>query len=128
RLASAVLFPEPFNRAPQGVLKANRRGQSALWAFGISGEDPSVVLRITQAEQRVLARELLLAQEFWHSHGLKVDLVILNEHPAGYFDELTQQLLDLVRTTVHLPINKPGGVYLLRGAHLTDDDRTTLLA
>ena len=128
RLASAVLFPEPFNRAPEAVLKANRRGQSALWAFGISGDDPIVVLRLTQAEQRGLARELLLAHEFWHSHGLKVDLVILNEHPAGYFDELTQQLLDLVQTTVHLPINKPGGVYLLRAAHLTDDDRTTLLA
>src|SRR6516225_8262713 len=81
RLASAILYPEPQNRSPESVLRENRRGQTSLWRFGISGDDPIVVLRITQPEQRGLARELLLAHEFWHVHGLKVDLVLLNEHP-----------------------------------------------
>ena len=128
RLASVVLFPDAAWRAPPSVLKANLRGQSSLWRHGISGDDPIVLLHIMQPEDRGLLRELLLAHEFWHAHGLKVDLVVLNEHPAGYFDEFNDQLRDLVETTVHSPINKSGGVYLLRSAHLSDDDQVLLQA
>ena len=128
RLASAVLFPDASLRASAAVLKSNQRGQTALWKFGISGDDPIVLVRISQPDHRGLVRDLLLAHEFWHSHGLKVDLVVLNEYPAGYFDELSEQLMELVQTTVRAPINRSGGVYLLRGAQVSDEDRVLLQA
>jgi cyclic beta-1,2-glucan synthetase len=128
RLASAVLFPDASLRASALVLKSNQRGQTALWKFGISGDDPIVLVRISQPEHRALVREMLLAHEFWHSHGLKVDLVVLNEHPAGYFDDLSEQLMELIQTTVRATINKSGGVYLLRGGHVSDEDRVLLQA
>src|SRR5207302_2890706 len=128
RLASAVLFPDAAWRAPASILKSNTRGQSSLWRFGISGDDPIVVVRVAEPEHRGHLRELLLAHEFWHSHGLKVDLVVLNEHPAGYFDAFHEQLLELIQTTVHTTINKSGGVYLVRAAHIADEDRVLLLA
>ncbi len=128
RLASVVLFPDAAWRAPPHVLKANVQGQSSLWHHGISGDDPIVLLHIAKPEDRGLVRELLLAHEFWHAHGLKVDLVVLNEHPAGYFDEFNDQLRDLVETTVHSQINKSGGVYLLRSAYLSADDQVLLQA
>ncbi|MEX0586050.1 MAG: glucoamylase family protein, partial [Pirellulales bacterium] len=124
RLASAVLFPEPLMRAPSSVLMANRLNQTGLWRHGVSGDDPIVLVRITQPDQRALLREVLLAHEFWHLLGLKVDLVVLNEHAAGYFDVMHEQLLELVQATVRMPLGKPGGVYLLRGAHLSPEDRT----
>ncbi len=126
RLASAVMFPEPAWRAAPDLLKANVRGQSALWRFGISGDDPVVLIRVTQPDQQGLVREVLLAHEFWHTRGMKVDLVVLNERPAGYFDELNEQLRGLIQTTVHSPLDKPGGVFLLRGAQVSTDDRVLL--
>ena len=53
-----------------------------------------MLLRVTDPSHRGLLRELLLAHEFWHAHGLKVDLVVVNEHPAGYFDSFQEQLLE----------------------------------
>jgi cyclic beta-1,2-glucan synthetase len=128
RLASAVIFPDPAWRAPADVLKSNRQGQTSLWRHGISGDDPIVLLRLSQPDQRGLLREVLFAHEFWHAHAFKVDLIVLNDHPAGYFDSFHEQLLDLIQTTIQYPMNKSGGVYLLRGAHLAPEDTVLLQA
>jgi cyclic beta-1,2-glucan synthetase len=126
RLASALLYPDASLRAPLPVLKANRRGQRSLWRYGISGDVPIVLVRITRPEHRTLVRELLLAHEFCHTHGLKADLIIVNEHPAGYFDGFQEQLLELIHTTTRVPLDKPGGVYLLRAAQLAPEDLVLL--
>ncbi|MGE3316867.1 MAG: hypothetical protein AB7O26_17260 [Planctomycetaceae bacterium] len=128
RVASAVLFPEPALRAPAAVLASNRLGQSSLWRHGISGDDPIVLLRISHPDQRPVLRELLLAHEFWHLLGLKVDLVVLNENASGYFDDAYDQLVELVQTSTRVPLNKSGGVYLLRSGHLSNEDRALLEA
>ena len=128
RLASAVMFADAAWRAPSDVLKSNRRGQSSLWRYGVSGDDPIVLLRISAPDQKGLVRELMFAHEFWRRHGFKVDLVVLNDHPAGYFDTFHEQLLELIQSTISYPLNKSGGVYLLRGAHLAREDHVLLQA
>ena len=128
RLASAVLFPDASLRAPFDVLKSNRLGQRSLWRYGISGDDPIVLVRVTESSHRTLVREVLMAHEFWNSHGLKVDVVIINEHPAGYFDEFQDQQLALIQSTTRMPMYKSGGVYLLRAAQLTPEDSILLQA
>ena len=60
-------------------------------------------------------RETLEAQEYWRLKGLKVDLVVLNEHPVSYMDEVQSNLTSLLddgpwRMWKH----QPGGVFLLR--------------
>src|SRR5205085_12559466 len=40
RLAGAIIYADPARRATSGVLLENRRGQSALWGYGISGDTP----------------------------------------------------------------------------------------
>ena len=40
RLASALIYADPARRANPGVLRNNRRGQSGLWSYGISGDAP----------------------------------------------------------------------------------------
>ena len=47
RLASALIYADPARRASSGVLLNNRRGQSGLWSYGISGDAPIVLLRIS---------------------------------------------------------------------------------
>ena len=43
-------------------------------------------------------RQVLQAQEYWRLKGLSADVVILNEHPASYRDEMHEQL-DGARST-----------------------------
>ena len=42
----------------------------------------------SDTESLPLVRQLLNAQEYWRVKGLRADVVILNEHPADYLDEV----------------------------------------
>ncbi|HEV3025068.1 MAG TPA: glucoamylase family protein, partial [Pirellulales bacterium] len=129
RLATQLIYAGSALRAPAGVLAANRLGQSALWRHGISGDRPIVVVRIGETEQLELVRQLLLAHSYWRMKGLEADLVVLNEHPTSYFEELQQQLQNLAQASdAHLLLDKPGGVFLRKAALLSEEDRTVLLA
>jgi cyclic beta-1,2-glucan synthetase len=95
RLASRVFGSDNTLISPTD-LAANVFGQPNLWGFGISGDLPIVLVRVLDTESLPLVRQLLNAQEYWRVKELRADLVILNEHPADYLDEvqllLTQML------------------------------------
>jgi cyclic beta-1,2-glucan synthetase len=129
RLASRVLFSDASLRTTPAVLAQNRLGQESLWGHGLSGDLPILVVRIGSPEGVALARQVLQAQEYWRLKGLSADVVLLNEHPLSYFDEVNAQLTGLLddgpwRTWKHTP----GGAFLLRGDHLGDAERGLILA
>lgn len=71
----------------------------------------------------------MAAHIYWRHKGLEVDLLILNEDQSGYFEDLQNELLNLVRASDDRGvIDKPGGVFVRKAAHLSADDRTLLLA
>ena len=86
--------PAPRLRAAPDVLAANRQGQPGLWRHGISGDRPIVLVRIGEADELALVRQLLAAHAYWRLKGLEVDLVMLNEDPAGYLEELQQRVAE----------------------------------
>jgi cyclic beta-1,2-glucan synthetase len=115
RLASRVLGTDGSLRAPAETLALNELGQNSLWAHGISGDLPILLVRVVDDELGVV-RQVLEAQEYWRLKGLKADCVILNEHPVSYLDEVQSRLTSLLddgpwRTWTH----QPGGAFLLRG-------------
>ncbi len=129
RLAAFVVYTGTTLRAPAGVLAENRQGQSGLWRHGISGDRPIVLLKIQENDQMGLVRQLLAAHAYWRLKGLEADLVILNEHEAGYFEELHRQLQELLRSSdAHALIDKPGGVFLRKAAQVSAEDQVLLQA
>ncbi|MBI3286810.1 MAG: hypothetical protein HYZ68_02055, partial [Chloroflexi bacterium] len=130
RLATRILYADPTLRAPSDVLQRNARGPSALWAHGISGGLPIILVRIDHAEDREIVRQLLRAHEYWRMKGLAVDLVILNEQGPSYEQDLQAVLEALVRTSQtssrHPRHDPPGGVFILRGDLLSPGDRDLL--
>ncbi len=114
RLASRVVGGDGSLRPAGDVLAANAMGQDSLWVHGISGDLPILLARVLD-DNLGLVREALEAQEYWRMKGLKVDLVVLNEHPVSYMDEVQSHLTSLLddgpwRIWKH----QPGGVFLLR--------------
>ena len=83
RLAGAIIYADPARRATSGILLDNRRGQSGLWTYGISGDTPLVLLRITDTEKIELVRQLIQAHSYWRAKGLTVELVILERRRFG---------------------------------------------
>ena len=97
-LASHVLYSNPELRPPSEVLRRNESGQSTLWPHRISGDLPIVLVRISEAEDLEIVRQLLRAHEYWRMKLLDVDLVILNEQPQSYTMDLQGALETVIRT------------------------------
>ena len=130
RLANRILYSDPSLRPSPDVLAANTRGAPGLWAHGISGDLPIILVRIDQLDELDIVRQLLRAHEYWRLKLLDVDLVILNEHGATYAQDLQDSIEGLVRTSQsmlgHEGHPSHGGVFVLRGERISAEDRTLL--
>ena len=114
RLASRVIGTDGSLRATSDVIGANELGQTSLWAHGISGDLPLLLVSVADDDLTVV-REALEAQEYWRHKGLKADLVILNEHPVSYLDEVQSRLTALLdEGPWRMWQHQPGGAFLLR--------------
>ncbi|MEP7356144.1 MAG: glucoamylase family protein, partial [Anaerolineales bacterium] len=127
RLASRMLYPDPGLRAPAEILLQNRRGQSALWAYGLSGDNPILLVELDEDGELDLARQLLRAHEYWRLNNFVVDLVILNEHATSYAEGLEGQLRALINTSLSHPyLDRPGGVFVRRADQMPVEDQVLL--
>ncbi|HEX9052216.1 MAG TPA: glucoamylase family protein, partial [Anaeromyxobacter sp.] len=127
RLASRVLYADAALRPAPEVLARNTLGQEGLWGHGVSGDLPVLLVRVVSDADLALVRQVLQAQEYWRLKGLVADVVILNEHPVGYLDEVHAHVAALLdegpwRTWKH----RAGGAYLLRGDRMTEAERLLL--
>jgi cellobiose phosphorylase len=129
RLASALIYADPARRANHGVLLNNRRGQNGLWSYGISGDSPIVLLRISDTEKIEIVRQLIQAHSYWRMKGLPVDLVILNEDVSVYRQSLQDQITTLISSGIEAQmLDKPGGIFVRRLEQIPNDDRVLLQA
>jgi cyclic beta-1,2-glucan synthetase len=130
RLANRVLYSDPALRPPSEALKQGGGPASLLWANGISGDRPIVLVRVHESSDLELVRQLLLAHEYWRMKLLAVDLVVLNESPASYTQDLQVALQVLVRAKPSQP--KPtaagvkGAIFILRADLVSAEVRTLL--
>jgi cyclic beta-1,2-glucan synthetase len=129
RLAARILYSDPSLRPRPHVLALNTKSQSGLWAYGISGDLPIVVVRISKEDDLRTVRKLVRGHEYLHFKGLRIDLVILNDTPTSYLQQLHKELDTIVRTSGLQGLqDKPGGVYLRRADQIPEADRILLHA
>ena len=127
RLAGSVIYTTALRRAKASVLMRNRRGQSGLWGYGISGDLPIVLLRIRDRARLDLVRQAVLAHAYWRMRGLSVDLVVWNEDDSVYRQSLQDTIMDLVAASPEAAlVDKPGGIFVRRGEQMSEEDRTLL--
>lgn len=122
-LLSALLASRPAP-PPAG---APSHGRGDLWALGISGDHPILVVRTGDGERTAMLRFLLCAHALWRQRGLPVDLVITHEGTSGYIEPVRERILAVLRETGaqdRLGIN--GGVHLV-GIGPSDTERAALI-
>ncbi|MGI8812789.1 MAG: GH36-type glycosyl hydrolase domain-containing protein, partial [Pyrinomonadaceae bacterium] len=127
RLGARILYSDPSLRPRPRVLELNSGRQSDIWAYGISGDLPLVLVRIARVEDLSSIRRLLHGHEYLRLKGLKFDLVIMNDHPSGYVQSLHDELLAIVKTSSEAGLlGQNGGIFLLRADQMPDRDRILL--
>jgi cyclic beta-1,2-glucan synthetase len=129
-LASRVLFSDQALRPSADILTRHPARPDELWAHGVSGDLPIVLVRIDEPDDVGIVRQLLRAHEYWRMKQLAVDLVILNERAPSYVQDLQSLLETLLRTSQsadsHGGHEPHGKVYIVRADRVTAAQRGVL--
>jgi cyclic beta-1,2-glucan synthetase len=132
QLAGRILFSDASARPATDIIRRGAGAPHGLWAQGISGDPPIVLLRIEDVEDIEVARQLLQAHEYWSVKRLSVDLVILNERGSSYVQDLQVALEAAVRVSLARPrisgMETRGKVFVLRSDLVSSEARALLLA
>ena len=127
RLAGSVIYASALRRAKAAILSRNRRAQSGLWGYGISGDLPIVLVRIRDHAKIELVRQAVQAHAYWRMKGLAVDLVVWNEDDSVYRQALQDTIMDLIAASPEASlVDKPGGIFVRRGEQMSEEDRALL--
>jgi cyclic beta-1,2-glucan synthetase len=128
-LAGALIYPHEALRALPAEREAATAGQSSLWAQGISGDWPIVLATIRSPAGLASVRQLLVAQRYWRTKGIRVDLVILNTKGHSYAQELHDQLIAAAMSSAEGGVlERPGGVFIRRADAVLPSDIALLRA
>ncbi|MHB8898239.1 MAG: GH36-type glycosyl hydrolase domain-containing protein [Thermoguttaceae bacterium] len=126
-LASSLLYADSRRRPSPSLIARNRKGQSGLWSYGVSGDLPIVLLRVSDLSALDLAQTLIQAHAYWRHKGLHVDLIIWAEAIAGY----RQSLLDAIVGLVHgrsegKLLDQHGGIFVRNIEQVPEEDRVLI--
>ena len=128
-MASQILYQPLPSAWKQEVLRFNRKGQKALWAYGISGDYPIMVLQVEQMENMEMAKQMLTAHEYLRLQGLQVDLVLLNAYGNSYEQPVQDRLQEMVSVSHGRElIDKPGGIFIRQQTAIPEEDLNLLFA
>ncbi|MBI5860773.1 MAG: cyclic beta 1-2 glucan synthetase [Rhodocyclales bacterium] len=124
RMASSIIYAHASLRADAVVLAQNRRRQSGLWGYAVSGDLPIVLLQIADSANIELVRQLIQAHAYWRLKGLVVDLVIWNEDRGGYRQLLQEQIMGLITAGIEAHVvDRPGGIFVRPTEQISIEDR-----
>jgi cyclic beta-1,2-glucan synthetase len=127
QLLSLLLYPHTVRRADAATLNANNTGQPGLWPFGISGDSPILLVRMSDETEVDLLQDLLQAHSYWRRRGLSIDLVIINRQTTNYGQPMQNFINRLIqRTDSNSWLNQRGGIFVLREDQLSGADQTLL--
>ncbi|WP_172856646.1 glucoamylase family protein [Thermoanaerobacterium sp. RBIITD] len=123
RMLPHIIFLSPIRMKKEEYILKNEKGQSGLWAYGISGDIPIVLMEIGKKEELPILKQLLKAHEYWRMKGILVDLVVLNSDKGGYIDALNDKIKDVINGSfAYNIVGSYGGIFLLQKSSMPQED------
>jgi cyclic beta-1,2-glucan synthetase len=127
----ALLVSDAVQRATSDVLTRGRGGPPTLWAAGISGDRPILLVLVAGVSELSRVRQVLMAQDYFRRQQLAIDVVLLNTAKGKRADTL-QQAIDPLLTAQQARLKQGDGLpkaelFALRDGAISDDLRSGLL-
>jgi cyclic beta-1,2-glucan synthetase len=128
KLLSPLLYLSNALRAEPNILRNNTLAQPGLWAFGISGDYPIVLVRVKRPADLELLGEVILAHTYWRKRGLMIDLVIFSQRETSYEQDFKNRIFRLLeRTASEDWLNDRGGIFILQEDQMNEAERILLM-
>lgn len=127
-LASYILFLHSGRGHREEFIKNIKLNQENLWAYGISGDLPIVILIVNNEEDIDLARQVVNMHYYWKNKGIKVDLIIYNEEDISYEEPMQKSIGEAVRNSNSRDnINKSAGIFIHNKATMGEEIKSFLM-
>jgi len=108
------------------LIRLNEKGKEGLWAKGISGDYPIILVTINTMKGLENLKRILNAHEYWSYKGLTVDLLIMNKDESIYYQPLYDSIREEVYDRRKNVLNRPGGIFILNENTLTEQEKSLL--
>jgi cellobiose phosphorylase len=125
RLVGSIAFANPALRQATAFKKNHFLDRAALWAHGISGDLPIVLVRIDGDGDKTLIRDVTMGHDFSRRRGFQFDLVLLDARGARGAKRLVKKLQ---AGSAAETLGKPGGIFVLSAGTVSDEQMTTIAA
>ena len=84
KILSYIINPNPLRKMYINKFRNNQFKQEDLWKYGISGDNPIILVKIKQINDAYVIKDILKAFQYFMNKNIVVDLVILNEEENEY--------------------------------------------
>jgi len=92
-----------------------------VWKFGISGDNPIILLEIKNIEELYVLEELLNTIEFFNVKKIKIDLCILNNEKMSYETFVKDEINEVIKNH-RLEYLRDNQIFVLNKNELTETD------
>ncbi|MEG2353532.1 MAG: glucoamylase family protein [Clostridium sp.] len=121
-MASRIIFLNKQMEERESYIKSIKSGQDSLWSYGISGDLPIILLFVREEKHVEEVKQILLAQEYLRTKGLKIDLVVINLEGNNYYEPLQGLITDAIYSSfARDKQNKPGGVFIYNNKGISNE-------
>lgn len=109
-----VLYQNPLKKLYLKNYSEGNYPQSMLWQYGISGDIPIILVKVSGINDIYVLEEVIKAYEFYRLKNIKVDLVILDEEENNYERYVKEEIINsILNKNLSYMQNIKGGIFII---------------
>ncbi len=124
KMLSYLVFENPLRSVKMKKIKKQKEyKQSELWKYGISGDLPIILLKVSDVNDSYIVKEILKAYEFFRIKNVSCEIVILDEEKHSY-ENYVKEEIDNSILNQHMAYlkNIKGGIFILSKSEINVKD------
>lgn len=128
RLASYIFFVHSGRQDREEYIKNISKYQKDLWAYGISGDIPIVMVTVQSEDDINIIINMLKFHYYLKIKGVKLDLIIYNNEEVSYDEPLQKSIMQAINTSNESnSLNKSGGIFIHNKSTMGEDIKDLLI-
>ncbi len=127
-LSSYIFYLQRGRKDREDYIKNITKHQKDLWAYGISGDLPIILLAIEDEEDINLVISMIKFYSYLKLKGVKTDLVIYNNEEVSYDEPLQKSIMQAVNmVNAGNSLNKSAGIYIHNKSTMNEEIKDFLV-
>ena len=127
-VGSEIFFLSNSRKNREEYIKNISRHARDLWAYGISGDLPIIMLVVEKEEDINLVFTMIKFHYYLKLKGIKLDLVIYNNEESSYEEPLQKGIMEVMKLSNEAKsLNKAGGIFIHNKATMDIEVKNLLI-